>query len=196
MEAAEVIAGGGAGDFALYRYPTTADLPGGDGNGLTYARFRTLTSLFAGADRYSADQIAERHAAVRFTNPDRPVRTLWYALYDTERRTMSVSFYLRDSDHGEIRTPQLAFSLQPARARPLGALAAPGARSGPLPRWRCDGRWQRHQAGRRPPFEGHHDAERSMNTCWAPRRASPAAGCRRTYPPSGCMSHAEQLSSS
>ena len=78
MEAAEVIAGGGAGDFALYRYPTTADLPGGDGNGLT----------------------------------------LWYALYDTERRTMSVSFYLRDSDHGEIRTPQLAFSLQPARARP------------------------------------------------------------------------------
>lgn len=100
----------------LYRYLATADLPAGDGNGLTFARFRTLTSLFSGAGRYSAGQIAERHAAVRFTNPDRPVRTLWYALYDTERCTMSASFYLRDSDHGEIRTPQLAFSLQPAPA--------------------------------------------------------------------------------
>jgi Acyl-coenzyme A:6-aminopenicillanic acid acyl-transferase len=100
----------------LYRYPATADLPTGDGNGLAYARFRTLTSLFSGTGRYSPDQIAERHAAVRFTNPDRPVRTLWYALYDTERCTMSVSFYLRDSDNGEIRTPQLAFSLQPAPA--------------------------------------------------------------------------------
>ena len=50
--------------------------------------------------------------------------------------------------------------------------------------------------GRRPPFEDHLDAERSMNTCWAPRWASPAAGCRRTYSPSGCMSQAEQLSCS
>jgi CBS-domain-containing membrane protein len=39
------------------------------------------------------------------------------------------------------------------------------------------------------------DAESSMKTCWAPRRTSPAAGCRRRYSPSGCMSHAEQLSS-
>jgi len=35
-----------------------------------------------------------------------------------------------------------------------------------------------------------------MNACWAQRRASPAAGCRRMYSPSGCMSHAEQLSCS
>jgi hypothetical protein len=67
--------------------------------------FRTLTSLFSGAGRYRAAQIAERHAAVRFTNPDRPVRTLWYALYDTERCTMNVSFYLRDSGDGEVMTP-------------------------------------------------------------------------------------------
>ena len=46
------------------------------------------------------------------------------------------------------------------------------------------------------PFEDHLDAERSMNTCCAPRRASPAIGCRRTYSPSGRMSHAEQLSCS
>ena len=100
----------------LYRYQAMTDLPAGDGNGRTYARFRTLTSLFSGAGRYSAGQIADRHAAVRFTNPDRPVRTLWYALYDTEHCTMNVSFYLCDSDHDEIRTPQLAFSLQPAPA--------------------------------------------------------------------------------
>jgi hypothetical protein len=98
----------------LYRYPAIADLPPGDGNGLTYARFRTLTSLFAGAGRYMPAQIADRHAAVRFTGPDTPVRTLWYALYDTERCTMNVSFHLRDAENGEIRTPQLTFSLQPA----------------------------------------------------------------------------------
>lgn len=111
----------------LYRYPAIADLPGGDGNGLTYARFRTLTSLFSGAGRYSAGEIADRHAAVRFTNPDRPVRTLWYALYDTERCAMNVSFHLRDSDHGEIRTPQLTFSLQmPSAAAPAPHGAAAG----------------------------------------------------------------------
>jgi Acyl-coenzyme A:6-aminopenicillanic acid acyl-transferase len=111
----------------LYRYPAIADLPPGDGNGLTYARFRTLTSLFSGAGRYTPGQIAERHAAVRFTGPDTPVRTLWYALYDTERCTMNVSFYLRDTDHGEIRTPQLAFSLPPA---PAAAPAPHGAATG------------------------------------------------------------------
>ena len=89
----------------LYRYPTTATLSPGEGNGRTYVRFRTLTSLFSGAGRYTPAQVAERHAAVRFTNPDTPVRTLWYALYDTEHCTMNVSFYLSDSDHGEIRTP-------------------------------------------------------------------------------------------
>ena len=102
----------------LYRYAAIADLPPGDGNGLTYARFRTLTSLFSGTGRYTAAQIAERHAAVRFTNPDRPVCTLWYALYYTQRCTMNVSFCLRDRDHAEIRTPQLAFSLHPAPATP------------------------------------------------------------------------------
>ena len=109
----------------LYRYPAIAALPPGDGNGLTYARFRTLTSLFSGTGRYTPGQIAERHAAVRFTNPDQPVRTLWYALYDTERCTMNVSFYLRDSGHGEIRTPQLAFSLQPAPAAAPSPHGAP-----------------------------------------------------------------------
>jgi hypothetical protein len=100
----------------LYRYPAAADLPPGDGNGLTYTRLRTLTSLFSGTGRYTPGEIAERHAAVWFASPDRPVRTLWYALYDTQRCTLTVSFYLRDSDHDEIRTPQLAFPLQPAPA--------------------------------------------------------------------------------
>jgi hypothetical protein len=47
----------------LYRYPTAAELPAGDGNGLTYARFRTLTSLFSGTSRHTPGEIAERHAA-------------------------------------------------------------------------------------------------------------------------------------
>ena len=100
----------------LYRYPAIADLPPADGNGLTYTRFRTLTSLFSGASRYTPTQITDHHKAAWFTNPDQPVRTLWHALYDTQHRTMTVSFYLHDTDHGEIRTPQLDFSLQPTPA--------------------------------------------------------------------------------
>ena len=38
---------------------------------------------------------------------------------------MSVSFYLRDTGDGEVRTPQLTFSLQPSPTAP--APAAPVA---------------------------------------------------------------------
>ena len=84
----------------LYRYPTVDDLPPGEGTGLTYARFRTLSSLFSGQAELSPEEIAQRHAVVRFTPPDVPVRTLWYALYDPEARSMQVSFHVRDAEHG------------------------------------------------------------------------------------------------
>ncbi|HET9654864.1 MAG TPA: hypothetical protein VFP72_05895 [Kineosporiaceae bacterium] len=47
-------------------------------------------------------------------------------MYDTERCAMNVSFYLRDSDRGEIRTPELAFSHQPAPAAAPSPRAAVG----------------------------------------------------------------------
>jgi len=59
-----------------------------------------------------AQQIVER-PAVRFTQPDLPVRTLWYALYYAEPRSMQVSFRRRDNG-GEVRSPLQEFS--PAKA--------------------------------------------------------------------------------
>jgi hypothetical protein len=98
----------------LYRYPTVDDLPPEEGVGLTYARFRTLSSLFSGSAELSPEEIAQRHAAVRFTQPGLPVRTLWYALYDPQARSMRVSFHVRDAEQGEVRTPLQEFSLSQA----------------------------------------------------------------------------------
>jgi len=95
----------------LFRYPTIEDLPADDGNGLTFTRFRTLTSLFSDQLRYSSDEVAERHATIRFTDRGIPVRTLWSALYDTDASSMTVSFHLRDTDDGEVRSPDLRFAL-------------------------------------------------------------------------------------
>jgi Acyl-coenzyme A:6-aminopenicillanic acid acyl-transferase len=98
----------------LYRYPTVDDLPPGEGIGRTYARFRTLSSVFSGPAVLSPQEIAQRHAAVRFTQPGLPVRTLWYALYDPQAQSMQVSFHVRDAEHGEVRTPLQEFSLSRA----------------------------------------------------------------------------------
>jgi hypothetical protein len=99
----------------LFRYPTIADLPLGDGSAGTYSRFRNLTTLFADTDRFSKDEIVARHASARFTDPGVPVRTLWHVLYDTERRTMDVTFHLRDGEDGDVRTPRMRFALDTTR---------------------------------------------------------------------------------
>jgi hypothetical protein len=101
----------------LYRYPTSDDLPTGDGVAGTYSRFRRLSSSFSDQDRYGRDEIAERHSAVRFTRHDLSVRTLWHAVYDVDAGTMDASFYLRDVGDTEVRTPTLHFDLQPAALR-------------------------------------------------------------------------------
>jgi hypothetical protein len=95
----------------LHRYARGDDLPADEGAALTYARFRALSTSFSDQARYSPDEIIERHGAVRFVRPDVPIRTLWYALYDTNARSMSVSFHIRDSKDGEIRTPMQEFAL-------------------------------------------------------------------------------------
>jgi hypothetical protein len=95
----------------LFRYPTIDTLPPGDGTGFTFSRYRTLTHLFSERARYTTDEIAERHAATRFTDLALPVRTLWYALYDATACSMDVSFYVRGSDDGEQRSPMQRFSL-------------------------------------------------------------------------------------
>jgi Acyl-coenzyme A:6-aminopenicillanic acid acyl-transferase len=84
----------------LYRYPTTDALPSGEGIAGTFARFRTLKAAFSNQAGYAPEEIIERHAKVRFIQPHSSVRTLWYVLYDTEAKSMRVSFHLKDSDQG------------------------------------------------------------------------------------------------
>ena len=96
----------------VYERPTVADLPDGDGPGLTYTRFRTLTSLFSDQASYTPEEIINRHATLRFLGPEVPVRTLWYVLYDTGARALTVSFHIRDEGAGELRTPLQRFALR------------------------------------------------------------------------------------
>ena len=48
----------------------------------------------------TSDEIVERHASIRFTNPGQPVRTLWYALYDTQR--LATAVILGSLDPGQL----------------------------------------------------------------------------------------------
>jgi hypothetical protein len=97
------------------RYPTLDDLPAGvdGGAGRTFARFRTLTAMFSDRRRYAPDEIVSMHATIRFVNHDIPIRTLWHVLYEPAAAAMTVSFHVRDGEFGEVRSPQMRFSLAP-----------------------------------------------------------------------------------
>jgi hypothetical protein len=98
MPSAEVIAGGEPGDFALVRH----------------------------VPQYTPEEIVTRHASIRFANHEVPIRTLWHVLYEPATASMTVSFHVRDSEAGEVRSPQLRFSLSPAvPAQPAPPLTVP-----------------------------------------------------------------------
>ena len=108
----------------LMRYPTIDDLPAGDGGGgRTFARFRALTAMFSDQPHYAPEEITSRHATIRFADPDIPIRTLWQLLYEPAATAMTVSFYIRDGQAGEVRSPQMRFSL--AQGRPAEPGPAP-----------------------------------------------------------------------
>jgi hypothetical protein len=100
----------------LMRYPTVGDLPASDGGGgRTFARFRALTAMFSDQPRYAPEEVTSRHATIRFAGPDIPIRTLWHVLYEPAATAMTVSFHVRDDESGEVRSPQMRFSLAPGR---------------------------------------------------------------------------------
>lgn len=89
-----------------------------DGPGGSFTRFKKLRRAIDPRGRMSKAEIIEFHQSVmpRGGAPvDRPVgRTLWHSLYDLNDRSLSISFYLRDSEKapmGQVRTPHKLFKL-------------------------------------------------------------------------------------
>jgi len=66
----------------------------------SHVRFKTLHSAVSKKRKFSIDEIKSINSMVAvppkaFNHPEHaPVRTLWHALYDTEKRSLSVKFYL------------------------------------------------------------------------------------------------------
>lgn len=77
-------------------HPSEADLPAGD----SFNRFKTLRVATKIKEKFTLAEIREINARVAIpplasNNPEyAPGRTIWYALYDTEERSLSIRFYL------------------------------------------------------------------------------------------------------
>ncbi len=88
----------------------------------SYERYRTLSqAIESHSGTYSVDFLKETNACVfaddamqqeyaRATELELPsaVRTLWHSVYDTQERSLEVSFYLRDEPGAEEIAPRLA----------------------------------------------------------------------------------------
>jgi hypothetical protein len=90
--------------------------------GDSYQRYQTLSrAIEAHPDKYSVDFLKETNACVFFddvvereytnltsTELLTTGRTLWHSVYDTEERSLEVSFYLRDEPGAEETDPRMA----------------------------------------------------------------------------------------
>jgi hypothetical protein len=112
----------------IYRYRSAEEFPHEDDNpASSYTRFRTLqtaiTQEHESATRLSLDELkannvcvslTERTAPLANTGRPRPSRTLWHALYDSQDRSVAVSFYLGEDPtaaDGTRRSPYQQFRL-------------------------------------------------------------------------------------
>jgi hypothetical protein len=93
----------------LFKYESPDDLPD-DVPIDSYDRFRTLHESIAGRNRFKEAGIRAINASVAntglaFDRPGEPYnRTLWFALYDLDERTLRVRFYLGETGepgHGD-----------------------------------------------------------------------------------------------
>lgn len=89
--------------------------------GDSYQRYRTLSqAIEAHPDKYSVDFLKETNACVfvddavqrEYTNLTRlelltTGRTLWHSVYDTQERSLEVSFYLRDEPGADDTDPRI-----------------------------------------------------------------------------------------
>src|SRR5579884_2878159 len=90
--------------------------------GDSYQRYQTLNrAIEAHSDKYSVDFLKETNACVFFDDAvEREYinltstellttgRTLWHSVYDTQERSLEVSFYLRDEPGAEETDPRIA----------------------------------------------------------------------------------------
>lgn len=81
-------------------YNTIEEMPEEEDETSSYSRFRTLHAAIKENKKFTLDEMKSINQSVAVPpygsyNADyAPARTLWHALYDTERRSMSVRFYL------------------------------------------------------------------------------------------------------
>jgi penicillin V acylase-like amidase (Ntn superfamily) len=91
----------------VYRHPDVNQLPQMD----TFERYKFLHTAVREKDRFTKEETMDISASVAFppfgsNSPENaPHRTLWYALYDTQERSLMVKFYLgeRTDPRGEGR---------------------------------------------------------------------------------------------
>jgi len=114
-------------NFSLHRYLDGKKPPSARQVKEVCSRYCSLAERIAAkqGERLTLDFVKENHQAVSITEPSPqgapqpPTRTLWHALYVPERRSVQVSFYLRDetdpTQPGKtriVRSDYLEFSLK------------------------------------------------------------------------------------
>jgi hypothetical protein len=113
-------------NFSLHSYLEDARPPSSQRVEKICPRYCTLAEKLNGSQqKLTVDQIKETHKLVDMTqtppkdSPWAPTRTLWHALYCPERRSLQISFYLRDEPDGNkpgavkvVRSPYHEFKLQ------------------------------------------------------------------------------------
>jgi hypothetical protein len=112
-------------NFSLHRYLEDGKPPSSKRAEKICPRYCTLADkLSRQQEKLSVDQIKETHKLVDMTktppksSPWAPSRTLWHALYCPERRSLEISFYLRDEPGTDkpnaikiVRSPYREFKL-------------------------------------------------------------------------------------
>jgi hypothetical protein len=90
-------------NFSLHSYLEDGKPPSSRRAEKVCPRYCTLADRLSGhKDKLTLEQIKETHRLVDITqtppenSPWAPTRTLWHAIYSPERRSLQISFYLRD----------------------------------------------------------------------------------------------------
>jgi hypothetical protein len=92
-------------NFPVYKYKSIEELPRNLETACEYTRYRRLHQLITNhTAKYSLEFIKEAHQKISFNYcnfegmPSAPLRTIWTSIYNNNKRSLDISFYLREED--------------------------------------------------------------------------------------------------
>jgi predicted choloylglycine hydrolase len=104
-------------NFLLHEFKSSDEFPESKEKACPFSRYKSIEDDMACDSIFSIEKIKEINSRVFISDdmfhkkPDPKERTIYHSLYDTNKRSMEISFYRKDEGKKELRTRYFEFQL-------------------------------------------------------------------------------------